>query len=98
MSKNLKDIEDYIHSAIGNIKEDRAVTKMLLMDIIKYVNNSKENHKEVGNVAAKYVETLQRSNEQLVKVISLLQKKGNESQNLSDKDKDEIFDMIKEVS
>ena len=98
MSKNLKDIEDYIYSAIGNIKEDRAVTKTLLMDIIQYVNNSKENHKEMGTVAAKYVETLQRSNEQLVKVISLLQKKSNESQNLSDKDKDEIFDMIKEVS
>ncbi len=98
MSKDLKDIEDYIYSAIGNIKEDRAVTKTLLMDIIQYVNNSKENHKEMGTVAAKYVETLQRSNEQLVKVISLLQKKSSESQNLSDKDKDEIFDMIKEVS
>ena len=45
--------------------------------------------------AAKYVETLQRSNEQLVKVSALLQKKEASGPALSDFDKDKLFDMIK---
>ena len=49
-------------------------------------------------VPAKYLETLQRSNEQLVKVAALLQKKDNANTGLSEKDKDELFDMIKEVA
>jgi len=96
--KDFKNLEDYIQDAIQNIEEDRAVTKMLLVDVIQYVKNSKDNHKEIGNVAAKYVETLQRSNEQLVKIVSLLQKKSTESQSLSNSDKNELFDMIKEIS
>jgi len=96
--KDPKDIDNHIQNAIQNIEEDRAVTKMLLMDVVQYVKNSRDNHKEIGTVAAKYVETLQRSNEQLVKIVSLLQKRNTESKNLSDKDKDELFDMIKEVS
>jgi hypothetical protein len=45
---------------------------------------------------AKYVETLQRSNEQLVKISGLLQKKTGSEQNLTDEDKSELFDLIKE--
>ena len=98
MKKNLKNIDDYIHEAIQNIEEDRAVTKTLLVDVVQYVKQSQENHKDIGTVAAKYVETLQRSNEQLVKIVSLLQKKSTESQKLSDKDKNELFDVIREIS
>ena len=51
----------------------------------------------MGSVAAKYVETLQRSNEQLVKVSTIIHKRDSTSGNLglSDKDKDDLFDMIK---
>ena len=47
-------------------------------------------------VAAKYVETLQRSNEQLVKVLHLLQKaeQQNGSVELSDNEKDNLFELI----
>ena len=44
--------------------------------------------------AAKYVETLQRSNEQLVKVAAIIQKNQSSSAGLSDLDKNELFDMI----
>ena len=56
------------------------------------------NLKHLGLVAAKYLETLQRSNEQLVKVAALLQKKQGKSEGFTEKDKDELFDMIKEVA
>jgi len=40
------------------------------------------------------VETLQRSNEQLVKVCTILHKQGASPASLSETDKDELFDMI----
>jgi hypothetical protein len=57
---------------------------------------SEDRHKEVGMVAAKYVETLQRSNEQLVKLASLMQKKDSNNAGISEEEKTELFDLIQE--
>ena len=46
---------------------------------------------------AKYVETLQRSNEQLVKVVGLMSKKETQ-EGLSSGEVEEIFDMISKES
>ena len=94
----MKDLDAYLTEAIDNIREDREVTKELLSDIIQYMSNDQHSHKEVGQTAAKYVETLQRSNEQLVKVSGILHKRESLEghQGLSDKDKDDLFDIIKE--
>jgi hypothetical protein len=59
------------------------------------LSKDEQRHKEVGFTAAKYVETLQRSNEQLVKITGILQKKESSSPALTDQDKNELFDMIK---
>jgi len=40
------------------------------------------------------VETMQRSNEQLVKIIAVLQKSKKESNVLSESDKEGLFDLI----
>ena len=53
-------------------------------------------HREVGLVAAKYLETLQRSNEQLVKLAALMQKKASNNDKITEEDKQEIFDLINE--
>ena len=92
----MKTLEDYIEKAVQNITEDRATTKVLLMDLMKWMQLAEERQKEVGIIAAKYLETLQRSNEQLVKVSALLQKKAGADQGLTDEDKSELFDLIKE--
>jgi hypothetical protein len=81
--------------AIKNIQDDREITRELLDDVVQYLSKDEQRHREVGITAAKYVETLQRSNEQLVKVASLIQKKETTSVSLSDVDKNELFDMIK---
>ena len=78
-----------------NIDEDRKVTKELLQDAIKYVAVDEARHRELGIVMAKYVETLQRSNEQLVKVIGIMSKK-DATQGLGAIDKDQLFDLIAE--
>ena len=69
-----KSTDNYIEEVLDNIRHDRAITKGLLTDLLIYIKKSKENHREVGIVAAKYVETLQRSNEQLVKLTTMLNK------------------------
>jgi hypothetical protein len=92
----MKDLESYIDEAIKNIRSDRAITTTLLMELMEYMKSDDERKEKVGVIAAKYVETLQRSNEQLVKVSALLQKKTGADQGLSDEDKSELFDLIKE--
>ena len=98
MKKDLEKLDKYLLDAIDNINGDRAVTKMLLLDVIELIKATKDNHRDVGAIAAKYVETLERSNEQLVKIVSLMQKDTKQNANLSDKDKEELFDIIKEAS
>ena len=87
-------LEKFIEQATANITEDRAATKTLLMTLMKYMQISDDRHKEVGLVAAKYLETLQRSNEQLVKIAALVQKKSSLQQGITEEDKRELFDLI----
>ena len=90
----MKKLDDYLEKAIENIHEDREITRELLDDVVNFLSKNEENHKVVGLTAAKYVETLQRSNEQLVKVAAIIQKNQSSSAGLSDLDKSELFDMI----
>tara|TARA_R100000152_G_C6773707_1_gene201161 strand:+ start:1477 stop:1779 length:303 start_codon:yes stop_codon:yes gene_type:complete len=87
-------VDKLLEESITNIRDDRAVTSDLLIDIIKHLKKDPVNHQYVGGIAAKYLETLQRSNEQLVKITSMLQKQDKKSIKLSDDDKNEIYDLI----
>jgi hypothetical protein len=85
----------HLEEAIGNIHDDRKVATELLRDVSEYIGKNKERHKDVGQVAAKYLETLQRSNEQLVKLTGMLQKTFREDHGkLSKLDTDAIFDSL----
>tara|TARA_Y100000310_G_scaffold338470_1_gene428208 strand:+ start:4697 stop:4993 length:297 start_codon:yes stop_codon:yes gene_type:complete len=85
----------HLEEAIGNIQNDRRVATELLKDVSEYIGQNRERHKDVGQVAAKYLETLQRSNEQLVKLTGMLQKVDKEEYGeLSNFDKDAIFDSL----
>ena len=90
----MKDVENFLEEVINNIREDRAIASDLLIDIMQHLKSSDEKHIRGGPVAAKYLETLQRSNEQLVKVASLVQKKTSKDQGITEKDKQQLFDLI----
>ena len=92
----MKKLDHYLNQAIANIEDDRKITRELLDDVVRYLSKDESRHREVGLTASKYVETLQRSNEQLVKVATLIQKNSNGSVALTNQDKEELFDMIKE--
>lgn len=94
--RHMKKLDHYLEKAISNIESDRSITRQLLDDVMSYIARSEEHHKEVGLIASKYVETLQRSNEQLVKVSNIIHKKQNESEVLSSQDREELFDLIQQ--
>lgn len=92
-----KKLHSLIEKTILNIEEDRGVANKLLTDLIIYMAKTGDSaHQTVGHVAAQYLETLQRSNEQLVKVTSIMQKEENTSKGFSKKDMDDIFNVIKD--
>ena len=92
----MKDLETYLETAIDNVQNDREVTRELLDDVMRHLSKDEQRHAQVGAVAAKYVETLQRSNEQLVKIAGLVHKQQSGDVGLSDKDKADIFDLLQE--
>ncbi len=91
-------LDHFIQEAISNIRDDRAITSNLLVELMKHMKAQGDHtHETLGTIASKYVETLQRSNEQLVKLSSIIQKNEHSSfAGLSPEDKDSIFDIIKE--
>ena len=94
--RNLENLDSYLSEAIANIREDRSMAAMLLTDLAATMKQNEKTHEEVGQIAAKYLETLQRSNEQLVKISALLQKR-QAVEGLSDQDKTALYDLIKET-
>lgn len=96
MGKRINSLDSYIEEAIKNIRDDRDITSTLLTGIFAQIQstNDADAHKELGLIASKYVETLQRSNEQLVKISSILSKRQETGVSLGDEDKKELFDII----
>jgi len=96
MGRKINDLEAYIDEAITNIRDDRAITSALLTDIFNELQQTKDIdiHRNLGAIASKYVETLQRSNEQLVKITAILNKRQDVSDSLDEDDKKELFDLI----
>jgi|TARA_Y100000114_G_C11720648_1_gene308287 hypothetical protein len=89
-----KKVEEQLKEALDNIREDRKVTRELLDDAIKFVAKDEARHQQIGLTLAKYVETLQRSNEQIVKIAALMSK-NEKSNSLSETDMEDIYTMIK---
>ncbi len=93
-----KNLESLIEQALENINNDRQETEALLSNLKEYMSVSSERYSDAGPTAAKFVETLQRSNEQLVKLATLVYKKESATSQagLSEDDKQQLFDIIKD--
>lgn len=89
-----KKIDEHLKEALDNIRDDRKITRELLDDAIKFVAKDEARHQQIGLTLAKYVETLQRSNEQIVKIAALMTK-NEKSEGLSENDMEDIYSMIK---
>ena len=92
-----KKLQILIEKTIDNIEGDRAVASKLLTDLVIYMAKTGDTaHQTMGHVAAQYLETLQRSNEQLVKIASIVQKQEGGGRGISDLEKSTIYDAIRE--
>ena len=89
-------LEQYVEETTKNIREDRAMAKTLLMDVMADMAASPTDRREMGPIAAKFVENLQRSNEQMVKLASILQRQTTTSVGLTAEDKEQLFDLLNE--
>jgi len=89
-----KDLDTLMNEALANIRSDRKVAREFLNEIATQIASDGEQNKYLSPVAAKHIETMQRSNEQLVKLIGLKQKNNPQSVDLSEEDKNSLFDMI----
>ena len=92
--------DNLLEEALENVRKDRTATKDLLSALKTEISSSLTNHSKSGVVAAKYVETLQRSNEQLIKIIAIIKKEQTKQEDvsLSSSEKDSIFELIKETA
>ena len=95
---NKNDLESLVNEALGNIRDDRKVAREFLNEIANQIAADADNNRGLSPVAAKHIETLQRSNEQLVKIIGLRQKEHNQTLELYDKEKDTLFDMLQNTN
>ena len=94
----MKTKDELIQQAIENINKDREAAQELLEDVAQYIGQQQDRYATTGMVAAKYLETLQRSNEQLVKIIGLMKKTDEDKYgDLNKEDKENLYDEIEET-
>ena len=89
-----KDLDTLMTEALDNIRNDRKVAREFLNEIANQIANDAEQNKYLSPVAAKHIETMQRSNEQLVKIIGIKQKTSVGRLELDQTEKDQLFDLI----
>tara|TARA_R100000455_G_C6144954_1_gene36551 strand:+ start:198 stop:497 length:300 start_codon:yes stop_codon:yes gene_type:complete len=88
------ELNNLFSEALDNIRNDRKLAREFLNEIANEISTNSEQNKYLSPVAAKHIETMQRSNEQLVKIIGLRQKTAEESFALSEDDKSNLYDLI----
>lgn len=66
--------EETLKKAEKNIDKDRLLANTMINSLLEYVGENNERYQVVGVVIGKYMDNLQKSNEQLIKVASLREK------------------------
>lgn len=90
----IKDLEMYVEEAKRNIQNDRAITDSILIPLLQTILKEPTRH-DLVFTASKLIESLQRSNEQLIRLISTLNTKRTVSQSFGeDLNYDKLFEQI----
>jgi len=93
----MDNLSKLLDEAIDNIRKDRERAAALLEDVAEFIGQQQDRHETVGKVASKYLETLQRSNEQLVKIAAIMKtKKDNEFGDLDKDEKDSLYEELED--
>lgn len=97
-NKKEQQLDSFINKITENIEVDRAKADYLLKDLMNEIQNRKNEYRDLGPVAAKYLESLTRCNEQLVKLVGLLKPKETikENEELNDQDRHLIYEALQD--
>lgn len=93
--------KEKIQEAIDNINRDRELTQQQLSSVLKLIEKDTSRYESLGSIVAKYLESLQRSNEQLVKCAAILAKKETgeiEETNMSIEELEAVYDETANVT
>lgn len=91
------DSKEILEKTLKNIEKDRSVSTAAIGSLLPYLLEAPERHFQGGIALAKYIDQLQKSNDQLIK-ISTEMNKLFQSEDEEDLELDEgIFDQIKEA-
>jgi len=102
-NKATSSLDEYIQQTDDCIDSDRRNAFILLESVLDQLRNRTggrsdwEVHQELGSAAAKYMESLQRSTEQKVKLAALIHRREQdrkEKEKLNAGDKANLFDEI----
>lgn len=93
MSAKYEKTEELIEEAVKNIRVDRATVDTVLVPALQTLIKEPHNDK-LAFIVAKYMESMNRSNEQLIKLISTLNLKRAPTHKISDDEKNDIFDKL----
>lgn len=88
-------VKEMMDDALAAIDSDRKKAENFLKDAAVELGKSVDRYKDVGMVAAKFLETLQRSNEQRVKLIGILAKRADDDE-FGEVSSDEAVDLYEQ--
>jgi len=93
-----KKIKDLMAAALQAIDDDRSDAKSLLGDISKQIGLQPDRYITMGMTAAKYLEVMQRSNEQRVKLLAIMAKNSDDGDfgEVDDKEVEEIYEQFED--
>jgi len=66
--------EKTLEKAEKNIDKDRLLANTMVDSLVEYVAGNRERYQVVGTVLGKFMDNLQKSNEQLIKIAALREK------------------------
>ena len=74
-----------------NALDDREKAKLLFNDAYISMQGGVNEHMNIGGVMSKYLERMGKSNDQILKLVELISKEEEKSENISS---DDVFDRI----
>ena len=99
--KKIKDlkVDELFDQIYDNALDDREKAIGLFDDLVRTLSSDPTYHNMNGPVVAKYLERLNKSNDQLIKLAEIIQhaeieKNKNKLKGMSDNEKEEIFKVI----
>jgi len=90
-NKKYEEIEKVIEYATS----DRNLVGAMVLELMVKLKSTGESHRDVGPVLSKYIDNMQRSNEQILKAASIILKEDRFDDD-EDFSADDMFDEIKE--